>query len=397
MHSLDNLPESRPLKIAFFIDALGWGGAEKSLISLLRGLDLSNFSIYLFTLPGAPALDDVDGMLPSQVSRRTVPVCRSRLYLRFCQLCYSAAIRLLPRLHIHKHLAEVFWRTMNTTFPPIPEEYDVAVSYQQGFMTYYVAEKVSATRKIAWINSQLSGHGHSVRFSRKYYDRYHHVVAVCHELSRLLASSGYVDASRLTTIYDIVDTDEIRAKAMEECDIDRTRGFVIVTVARLAPEKNLPLAIEAAAILKALGVDFIWYIVGEGIEEGYLRSKIAELNVADHVVLTGSKLNPYPYMKAADIYVQTSLAEGYGLTITEAKILGRPVVSTDFPIIYDQIRHRNNGLIVQMTPESVASGITTLLTDESLRKSIEKNLAAETNLTSVNTPRQFLDLISDLQ
>ncbi|MDE6652910.1 MAG: glycosyltransferase, partial [Muribaculaceae bacterium] len=336
----------------------------------------------LFILDNAVVFDDIRNALPEKVRLRNLHVTDNRLLLRSCQICYSLMIRILPRLGVRKHLAELFWRAMKPAYTRIEETYDIAVSYQQGFMTYYVAEKVRADRKIAWINSQLSGHGHDKKFSRKFYDRYDHVVAVCEELRIMLGESGYVDPARLTSIYDIIDERSIKDKSAEPCNIDHSRGTVIVTVARLAPEKNLQLAIEAAAIMRDRSMDFIWYIIGEGDDAGILREIISRLDLTDRVILTGSKTNPYCFMKAADIYVQTSRNEGYCLTIAEARILGRPVVSTNFPMVYDQIRDGWNGLIADMTPEDVADKIMMLIGDDNLRKSIEGNLVGERNTTS---------------
>ena len=385
---------NRPRKIAFFIDALGWGGAEKSLIAQLRRMDLSDTSVDLFMLDNAVVLDDIRKALPEQVRLHNLQLTDNRLLLRSCQICYSLMIRILPRLGVRKHLAELFWRAMKHAYTRIEETYDIAVSYQQGFMTYYVAEKVRADRKIAWINSQLSGHGHDKKFSRKFYDRYDHVVAVCEELRKMLGESGYVDPARLTSIYDIIDERSIKDKSAEPCNIDHSRGTVIVTVARLAPEKNLQLAIEAAAIMRDRSMDFIWYIIGEGDDAGILREIISRLDLTDRVILTGSKTNPYCFMKAADIYVQTSRNEGYCLTIAEARILGRPVVSTNFPMVYDQIRDGWNGLIADMTPEDVADKIMILIRNDELRKAIEENLSHESNTTSITEPLKFQHLIN---
>lgn len=384
----------KPRKIAFFIDALGWGGAEKSLIAQLCRLDLSDASVDLYMLDNAVVLDDIRNALPEQVRLRNLQLTGNRILLRSCQMCYSLMIRLLPRIGVNKHLAELFWRAMKPAYSRIEETYDIAISYQQGFMTYFVAEKVSAHRKIAWVNSQLSGHGHDRKFSRRYYDKYDHVVAVCEELKKMLGDSGYVDPAKLTSIYDIIDERYIKEKATEQCQVNRSRGTVLVTVARLAPEKNLGLAIEAAAIMRDRGSDFIWYIIGEGDDIGLLQTKISGMDLSDRVILTGSKTNPYCYMKAADIYVQTSRNEGYCLTIAEARILCRPVVSTNFPMVHDQIRDGWNGLIADMTPTDVAAKIMTLIENNSLRMSIEENLSHETNTTSITEPLKLHHLIN---
>lgn len=381
------------LRIAVFIDAMGWGGAEKSLLAQLCNLDYSRVSVDLYTISAGFVTHEVSALLPGDVRCRYLPLRRCKLWVRACKIGYSLMIRLLPRLGIQRHFAELYWRSMKSAFPRLPDDYNVAISYQQGIMTYYVAEKVKANRKIAWINSQLSGHGHRVSFSRKYYDKYDHVVAVCDQLNFMLRKSGYVDPARLITIYDIIDEDDVRRKSHDICNVDSSHDWVFVTVARLAPEKNLNLVVEAARILKEKDLDFVWYIVGGGDEFYSLRMRISQLGLDEQVILAGPQDNPFKYMNAADVYVQTSRNEGFGMTIAEARILNKPVVSTDFPMVYDQIKDGFNGLIAKMTPESVAGKIMTLVTDESLRHSIIKNLSEERNLTAITEPRKFHNLI----
>lgn len=105
--------------------------------------------------------------------------------------------------------------------------------------------------------------------------------------------------------------------------------FNIVTVGRLHHDKGPDLAVEAAAILRDRGLNFCWYLVGSGPEEARLRGMIQAYGLENQVILTGLRENPYPYMKNADLYVQPSRVEGWGLAISEARILGRPVIATD--------------------------------------------------------------------
>ena len=86
-------------------------------------------------------------------------------------------------------------------------------------------------------------------------------------------------------------------------------------------------------------------------------------------------------MAQCDVYVQTSSFEGYGLTIAEAKILGKPVVSTNFDVVHDQIKHEHDGLIAEMTPESVADNILRLINEKDLRNRIIASVNKEKNTT----------------
>ena len=90
------------------------------------------------------------------------------------------------------------------------------------------------------------------------------------------------------------------------------------------------MAVEAACFLKKKGLAFKWYFIGEGSERKNIEKMISSYRLQNDVILLGLQTNPYPYMAQADVYVQTSRHEGFGMTIAEAKILGLPIVSTNF-------------------------------------------------------------------
>ena len=161
-------------------------------------------------------------------------------------------------------------------------------------------------------------------------------------------------------------------------------GLLIVTTGRLALQKNYELAVKAAKILRDKRYDFRWLFIGDGEERSNIAALVKGYKLQDKVLLLGMKTNPYPYMARCDVYVQTSLFEGFGLTIAEAKILGKPVVSTNFDVVHDQLKHGENGLIADMTPESVAENIIRLFEDDDLRNHIIANVKKEENTTYIS-------------
>ena len=133
--------------------------------------------------------------------------------------------------------------------------------------------------------------------------------------------------------------------------------------------------------MKERGVEFVWFFIGDGEERLNIENLIKIYNLQKYVILLGERTNPYPYMAQCDVYVQTSSFEGYGLTIAEAKILGKPVVSTNFDVVHDQIKHEHDGLIAEMTPESVADNILRLINEKDLRNRIIASVNKEKNTT----------------
>ena len=87
----------------------------------------------------------------------------------------------------------------------------------------------------------------------------------------------------------------------------------------------------------------------------------------DHVILVGKRSNPYPYIKACDIYVQPSRYEGNAVTVREAQILGKPVVVTNYHMAHSQVRDGQDGIIVPMDNEGCAKGIAAAISNREKR------------------------------
>lgn len=371
--------------VLFFIDSLTCGGAEKSLISLLPLLDYSKVQVDLM-------LVERGGVFEQYVPKEVNVLSLSRpqkMFYRIGLLWFSILLRVLRQ----RHGAEVRWMAMHSVYGTLKKEYDVAIAYQQGFPTYYVAQKVKAKHKYAWVNADLQKAGYREAFNRRHYDMYDKVVPVSDVLCDMMCKMEYVDASKLFTVYDILNPDLIRTMSQEKLDVLTNQGNTIVTTGRLALPKNHVLAVETAALLKQKGLDFVWYFVGDGPERRHIERLIERYALEEQVKLVGMQPNPYPYMTMADVYVQTSSFEGFGLTINEARILHKPVVSTNFPVVYNQIKDGENGLIAEMTPESVAEKILMLINDDALRERIIDATKREVNTTSVTEPQKVMDLL----
>lgn len=379
-------------QVLIVIDSLGCGGAEKSLTALLKRLDYSRMDVDLLLRARGGVNEDC---VPDNV--RILDYRPMGVKSRIGAAVYSIGYRMFAALGMRRHYAETLWSLSGWTFPRLPRHYDVAIAYQQGVPTFFVAEKVDATRKLAWINVDIASAGYRPAFCRRFYERFDHVTVVSELLREAVIASGYTDAGRITTIYDIVDTDEIRRRACDPVALKPLAegSLRIVTVGRMEPQKNYLLAVDAAAELKRRGVPFVWHFIGDGNDRPAVMAAAKKLGVADCVVLEGARANPYPYFAAADIYVQTSRFEGFGLTLCEARVLGKPVVTTDFGVARDQITDGFNGLIASMTPASIADKIETLATDHDLRRQIAANAAAESNNTALTESRKVNRLICE--
>lgn len=369
--------------VLFIIDSIGCGGSEKSLVSLLPLLSQEKYSIDLWVLQRGGVFES---LVPDGISFVPIPYHNlvERLVRRIAKLSYSFQTRWYKFIRKKKHGAEVLWSSTGFAYKVPQKEYDIAVAYQQGFPTYLVAEKICAKKKIAWVNADIFEVGYSIPFNLPFYRLFDHIVPVSEKLKVKMENRLPELADKLVCVYDILNPDLICRRANEQVEVNDSipdEVVTIVTVGRMVYLKGYDLAIDAGEILHKNGIDFKWIFVGDGPERLAIEESINRKGLSDLFMLVGMQTNPYPYIKSADIYVQASRFEGFGMTIGEAKILNKPIVSTDFEVVYDQLTDRENGLIVEKNGGSIAEGIMLLLKDEELRRRIVSNLSVEQNST----------------
>lgn len=384
-------------RILFVIDSLNCGGAEKSLVSLLSLLNKDKYNISLWMLsPGGVFLS----LVPDYISIVSQPkynvIEKIKYYIG--RILFSIMIRLKKVFHKKEHGAETLWKNMGWTMKVPQGEWDIAFAYQQGVPTYLVAEKIIAKKKFAWVNADIFKAGYNIKFNSKFYREFDAIVPVSSILEKLMIDKMPEFSNKYQVVYDVLNPNVIHELSIEPVQNLRTSKdeWIIVTTGRLVPPKGYDIVVKAASLLKRSGLNFKWYIIGDGPERINIEKWKQEMDVDSEVILLGEQKNPYAFMSQSDIYVQTSKFEGFGMTIGEAKILGKPIVSTNFDVVYNQLTHEVNGLISNMNGESVAENILRIIQDSSLREFIIENIKTEKNGTSISELAKVEKLI-DLQ
>lgn len=366
--------------ILFVINSLGCGGAEKSLLSLLSLLDYDKYDVTLQMFSRGGMFEE---LLPPEVHVRkeldytafcSQSMAKQMLSFDLRRIAARVRTSLFLRSNAKKgrplHDAQAYWKYSAAAYDPLPERYDVAIAWGQGTPTHFVAEKVQAQKKFAWVNADYENVGHNKDFDCKYYAAFTGIICVSDKLCLTLQKAFPEYAAKMTTIYDINNPATIFTMADQPCSLLNRENLTLVTVGRLVPQKGYDIAAKAAWLLKKRNVKFHWYVVGGG-DSAPIEKDIAQYGISDCFTLLGAKANPYPYMKAADIYVQTSKFEGYCLTLAEARMLNIPCVTTNFDVVYAQMIDGDNGLVVEMSAEAVADGIIRLATDQELYQHIK--------------------------
>ncbi|MGV4415213.1 glycosyltransferase [Chryseobacterium sp. T1] len=358
--------------IVFVIESLHLGGAEKSLVTLLQNLDYTKYSVDLITFQEGVFFKD---SLPSQINHIVVSLPQIS-YLDRLQYWISR------KLKNDIHNAQLFWYVIYKYCKAINKHYDIAIAYNQGLATYFVGDFISSDKKYAWVNTDYIIAGYQMDLDFPVYEKFDKVIAVSPETKKSIenALASIHKTLEIDIIKDISDDSIIKAKAALPLEINFNKDIInIVSVGRLVAPKGFDLAIEACKILIDKQYNVNWYIIGEGGERANLEKLIDDKNLNKYFFLLGGSTNPYPYMRACDIYVQTSLFEGLGLTVIEASILQKPIVCTHFPTAFGILEHEKTGLIAEMNPISIASQVERLIRDEELKNSLINNLSQVEN------------------
>ena len=361
------------------------GGVERSLISMLNNFDYSNneVDLMLYSHTG-----DFMSMLNNKVNllnevkqystfRKSIgeTIKQGNLTLGLARILSKFLAKINGKI---KNLSEygiyqmqLMWKYSLPFLPKLDKKYDVAISYL--WPHYFVAEKVQAKRKIAWVHTDYSTIETDIDMDLKIWNKFDYIIAVSEECKNAFLKKYPSLKDKVKVIENITSPGFIKKMAKEDVEenIKTDTSFKLVSVARLSHAKGIDNAVKALKILYNRGLTNIkWYVVGYGGDDQMIRNLIKENSLEDSFILLGKKINPYPYINAGDIYVQPSRYEGKALTVGEAQILGKPVVITNYTTAKSQVRDNIDGYICELSIEGIADGIDKLYRNKELREKL---------------------------
>lgn len=396
-------------KVFIIISSLGSGGAERSLISFLKSLEArglyTEYSIDLMVvLPNGLFMNQIPSFVnvikadPATIWLG-VGLRQSYLYKNFSLIGVYGKIKcfLHKKLGIHSRKfneEQLQWQSWNGLIPDYNGEYDVAISYLEGFPNYYVMEKVKATKKVLWIHNEYQQLKFDAEYDRPYFNDCDRIITISQKCVNSFAEVFPEYAEKISILENITVNSEILEKSNQYIpqEFSEYQGLKLLSIGRLVEQKGFDFAVEAARILKESVPDFLWLILGDGPDREALTKQIADANLEDNFKLAGIKDNPYAYIKNADIFVQTSRYEGKSIALDETKILLKPIVVTDYPTVRDNIIDGVNGSIVAMNPKSIAEGIVSLYSDKELQQNYINNLK-NTNKDNGEELKKYLSIM----
>ena len=356
--------------ILFINGHLNTGGVERSLVDVLKHMDYEKYAVDLLMLEDT---GDYVSELPPEVKTRFRDIHHTygsfASSIRRCIVAHDwMCLRLRFLFLLQKFFGACALKRVATILLG-KHHYDCVIGFRPGICSDLAAYSVQADRKITWWH-----HGEFNVDCAAYGDmcsRMDAVAVVSQSCKEMLQDQLPGLAGKLVYIPNMLDAVAIGQKAENSPYTGDT--LHIVSVGRLAPEKHFENIIPVAKTLREKGTDSTWHIVGDGSERAKLEALIAESDLKDHVILDGSKTNPYPYMKYADLFVHPSYVESQGLTVLEAMTLGVPCVVTKSRGPCEFIVDGVNGLLTEQSPESLAEEVLAILNDKKLYQHIKEN------------------------
>lgn len=346
--------KSEKKRILFIIPSLNDGGAEKVLIDILKRMDYEKYSIDLL-------LDYRTGSLVEDVPEKV-----NMFYIHKTFALYHRIRQKVMRT-LKLNVAYHNWSLIPRMKRKIGNRrYDTIVSFLEGPALYFHSKLMGYGKKhVTWVHCDLMKNHWTVdacsyrgNMEERIYNMMDRIVFVSGDAKDAL-NRMYTIKKEQTVLYNPIDMEEINRKAGEK-EVVKSKT-TLCTVCRLVPVKNIGLLLKAVKRIKDDGLDAEVWIVGDGYMMKELKSQAESMNLKDEVKFLGFMRNPYPYMKAADIYISTSDSEGYPLTVCEAICLGKPVISTRTTGGTEILNNGEYGLMAGHDEESVYRCIKLLL------------------------------------
>lgn len=387
-------------KIIFISQALWIGGIETALANLINHLDKNKYDITC--LITQDCLDMADRI---SASCRLLVADRSHAVSFKAPYQHNRLYTLMEEPQTKSRVRRMIWKLLCFGFRALEirlyanyikkqlgsERFDTAVIYSD--RTAEIAVRaICASRYLMFY--------HNADLGKAYHDFYGYrasekVIAVSESQCEKLKQLRPKYAQKIIAIQNYIDVETTRKKSVEPVGepLFQEEGIHLVSCGRLAYQKGFDLAIEACAkIVNAGFPNLHWYILGAGPKKKELEEKIRHCKMTQHFHLIGAQRNPFPYMKAADLYVQPSRTEGYSLSILEARVLACPTVAT-YAAAGEQMVDGVTGTLCNSTVDSIYEGILKHLQHPELSAKYRTALSAF-NFEQIN--KEIIDKVEHL-
>lgn len=340
-------------KVLFLIESLSGGGAEKVLSTLVRHIDKQKFDITVCTVVDTGKyVDEVKEYVNYTSIIPNPDKCKTWWQKLKYRLKYKLVYSLLPLSIVYRLF--------------IPKGNDVEVAFIEGFATKLLSKASSKSKKIAWVHTDLVNNHQQIEFLYKSkkeeqncYNKFDQIIGVsntvCDSMRTLYGSNLNVK-----TIYNPIDAQDIINKSRLPKNVPpKKEGVVrICSIGRFVPQKAFDRLLRITHKLKTEGHNVELWLLGDGSLRSDYEKYIEDNNLNDIVTLWGFQSNPYAYLAQCDLFVCSSIAEGYSTAVTEALILSIPIITTDCSGMKELLGQNNEfGIITENNEDKLYTEI----------------------------------------
>jgi len=370
------------------------GGAETALVGLLQAIDYSRYDVDLFLyahrgemmqfipkevnlLPEINIYAQIERPMKSVLMDRFFRMVIARMKGKIQTWCYKKCRRKKETEAGLQYTADA----VNPLLPTINStvEYDLAISFLQPHNI--VRDKVQAKKKVCWIHTDYSIVDVNVKNELPVWSAFDNVISISDDVTKTFLHTFPSLEAKVVRIENILSPSFVRQRSelIPQSDIEKempreTNVIRLLSIGRFCEAKNYDNVPDICRRINVqcsmFNVQCKWYIIGYGGDEGLVRQKIKEFGMENHVIILGKRSNPYPYIKACDIYVQPSRYEGKSVTVREAQMLCKPVVVTNYATASSQIIDGKDGVIVPMDNQGCAEGIFRFIQEKTKQEEI---------------------------
>ena len=402
-------------RLLFIGIIMNCAGTEKSFLSFVNSIDFDKYSVDLILAKNEGLFME---LIPKQVNVKFMPEygdlfllsgknAVSNMFNTFVKknpltffqiLPYFVKFVLSPKQKV-KTAIKLFCKMMKK-IAPVTEEYDAAVAYWGDRTMFYMIDKVpNAKKKIAWMHFEYGTTERDDEIYSKYFKSCDNIVNVSNAVDKALKEKFPEITDKCEVIENIQSVSMIRRLSLEQDsfpDMNHFKSSRILTIGRITEQKGLDMIPEILAKFKENKYNLRWYIIGDGAqsEKEKIINLVLKYNVSEMLIFLGSTINPYPFMRDCDIYVQPSRFEGKPISVEEAKIMRCPIVAANYLSAKEQLADGKYGLIADINPESLYEKIKEFIDDPDLRDKYIKTLSEE-NFGTESEINKFYNLLEN--
>ena len=336
-------------KVLFLIESLTSGGAEKVLTTLVRHINKERFDVTVCTICGGGEYEDEVRENVKYHAILTEPQGGNTLQLFMYKIKHNLVHRWLPLSLVYRFF--------------VPKGHDVEVAYIEGFTTKLLSHSSNTcSKKFAWIHIDLF-HNHWTKSvyqdqleETNTYNRFDKILGVSQTVQRAFVKEFLNVHTPVGIIYNPIDSKQIRKMASEGIN-DKKHPIRLVTVGRLEHQKGYDRLVQIIHRLVKEGFNLELWILGVGSQEKELEQFIQDNHLEKYIKLLGFHANPYKYIVQGNLFVCSSRSEGYSTAVTEALILGLPVITTDCSGMAELLKNGECGIITENDDEALYRGL----------------------------------------